>query len=384
MLSKYHAERAVMPDGSVSWVVVDADYRLHVEGCAFLAGLRAADRSVNTERVYAGRVALFLGWCAASGLDWTRVSLGQMVGFKRWLVEAPLPSRRRDGTGPARFRSPGSADAVLGTVCEFLRFCANQGLGVPVEVARRFYEPRYLRHPPAGFETGEDGQFRTVRSRLLAFTVAEQPYEFVDPARVPLLVNAAGNPRDRFLVVLLAVTGLRIGEALGLHRCDMHLLSDSRLLGCPIPGPHVHVLRRRDNTNGALVKTRKPRTVPVTPDVVDHYADYTYERARLLPDDGSDLVFVNLYRPPLGEGMTYPNAKEMFDRLTTATGTTARPHLLRHTAATTMRKAGVARDAIQAVLGHVSPASMQPYLHTDEAEKRAAVAQAAAWAAAQR
>src|SRR5947207_12882864 len=99
-----------MPDGSVSWVVVDADYRLHVEGCAFLAGLRAADRSVNTERVYAGRVALFLGWCAASGLDWTRVitaardvrsvrtamqlgavSLGQMVGFKRWLVEAPLP-----------------------------------------------------------------------------------------------------------------------------------------------------------------------------------------------------------------------------------------------------------------------------------------------------
>ena len=106
MLSKYHAERAVMPDGSVSWVVVDADYRLHVEGCAFLAGLRAADRSVNTERVYAGRVALFLGWCAASGLDWTRVSLGQMVGFKRWLVEAPLPSRRRDGTGPARFRSP--------------------------------------------------------------------------------------------------------------------------------------------------------------------------------------------------------------------------------------------------------------------------------------
>ena len=95
-------------------------------------------------------------------------------------------------------------------------------------------------------------------------------------------------------------------------------------------------------------------------------------------------MFVNLYRPPLGEGMTYPNAKEMFDRLTTATGTTARPHLLRHTAATTMRKAGVARDAIQAVLGHVSPASMQPYLHTDEAEKRAAVEQSAAWAAAQR
>ncbi len=109
-----------------------------------------------------------------------------------------------------------------------------------------------------------------------------------------------------------------------------------------------------------------------------------YERARLLPDDGSDLVFVNLYRRPLGLGMSYTNAKEMFDRLAATTGVTVRPHLLRHTAATTMRKAGVARDAIQAVLGHVSPASMQPYLHTDETEKRAAVETAAAWAAAQR
>ena len=119
---RYRAERAISPDGSVSWVVVDADYRLHVQGCAFLAGLRGADRSVNTARVHAGRVALFLGWCAANGLDWMRVSLGQMVGFKRWLVESPLPPRRRDGAGSARFRSPGSADAVLGTVCEFLRF----------------------------------------------------------------------------------------------------------------------------------------------------------------------------------------------------------------------------------------------------------------------
>jgi hypothetical protein len=211
VLLKYRAERAISPDGSVSWVVVDDDYRLNVEGSAFLAGLRGADRSVNTERVYAGRVALFLGWCAANGLDWMRVSLGQMVGFKRWLVESPLPPRRRDGTGAPRFRSPGSADAVLGTVCEFLRFCANQGLGVPVEVARRFYEPRYLKHVPAGFESGEDGQFRTVRSRLLGFAVAEEPYEFVDPTLVPVLVDAAGNPRDRFLVALLGVTGMFSG-----------------------------------------------------------------------------------------------------------------------------------------------------------------------------
>jgi integrase/recombinase XerD len=37
---------------------------------------------------------------------------------------------------------------------------------------------------------------------------------------------------------------MRIGEALGLRREDMHLLPDSRVLGCRHEGPHVHVRRR--------------------------------------------------------------------------------------------------------------------------------------------
>ncbi|WP_274919477.1 tyrosine-type recombinase/integrase [Streptomyces sp. WZ-12] len=116
------------------------------------------------------------------------------------------------------------------------------------------------------------------------------------PDQIPTLVETTRNVRDRFLVSLGAVTGMRIGEPLGLHRQDMHLLSDSRVLGCPAAGPHVHARRRRDNTNGALAKARVPRAIPVTTDVVGLYADYTYERARLLPQDDQELVFVNLLR----------------------------------------------------------------------------------------
>ena len=71
MTVSYRAWRAVSPsDGAVSWVVADSDLDLHVEGCAFLAGLRGRDRSVNTERVYAGRVALLLSWCSREGICW--------------------------------------------------------------------------------------------------------------------------------------------------------------------------------------------------------------------------------------------------------------------------------------------------------------------------
>jgi integrase/recombinase XerD len=385
MTATYRPWRAVSPsDGAVAWVVVDGDFDLHAEGCAFLAGLRGRDRSVNTERVYAGRVALLLSWCASEGVSWKQVRLDQMARFKRWLAVEPLPSRRRAGGGPVRYRSAATADAVLGTACEFLRFCAMHEL-VDSSVAARLFESRYLGFLPPGMEAGEDGERRTVRSRVLKFSVPESPFEFIDPDRVDGLVAGAGNARDRFLVALVAMTGMRIGEALGLHREDMHLLADSRLLGCSVPGPHVHVRRRAGNANGALAKSRFPRSIPVTDAAVGLYADYAFDRYRRLgADDDSLLVFVNLYRPPLGDPLGYSNAKGMFDRLARSAGMAVRPHLLRHTAATTWLRQGTPRDTVQHLLGHVSPTSMQPYLHPDEADKRAAVEQGAAWAGGQR
>lgn len=77
------------------------------------------------------------------------------------------------------------------------------------------------------------------------------------------MLGCCRPPRERFLVVLLHDTGVRIGEGLGMRRCDMHLLPDSRALGCAVLGPHVHVIRRV-NSNGALAKSRFSRTVPAS------------------------------------------------------------------------------------------------------------------------
>ena len=169
---------------------------------------------------------------------------------------------------------------------------------------------------------------------------------------------------------------MRIGEALGLRREDMHLLAQAQDLGCNIRGPHVHV-RRRLNANGALAKSRFSRSIPVTSEIAGLYAEYQHDRY----DKGvvdSDMVFVNLYRPPFGRPMTYRNAKDLFDRLAARLGFDVRPHMLRHTAATGWIRNGVARDVAQELLGHVSPASMDPYIHASDAETRKAVDRVAA------
>ena len=179
------------------------------------------------------------------------------------------------------------------------------------------------------------------------------------------------------MVRLMHGTGLRIGEALGLRREDMHLLPDSRRLGCTLVGPHVHV-RHRANPNGALAKSRFPRSVPASEALLLAYADYQSERAELLGHDEAGMVFVNLYHEPSGSPMSYRAAKSFFDRLARGCGFPVRPHMMRHTAATNWVRAGVPLDVVQKLLGHVSLASTTVYLHARDEDCRRAVETVAA------
>lgn len=367
--SAFRAERAISPvDGSALWVVLGPELILHREASEFLRCLQGAGRSPHTIRAYAGRAAVFLGWCESQGVDWRRIGLPDLARFKHWLEVTPV----RGG----RVRSGSTVNAVLTAVCELLRFCARTGLVDPV-VAERLSEPRWLRFTPPGFNAGESGQFRAVRARALK-AKAETPFpEALTREQTELVLGCCRRPRELFLVTLLQVTGLRIGEALGLRRCDMHLLPDSRSLDCLVVGAHVHV-RHRANPNGALAKSRFPRTVPTSDAVLAAYADYQFERAEVVGEEGTDMVLVNLYHEPRGAPMGYRAAKGFFDRVATECGFPVRPHMLRHTAATNWVRAGVDLDVVQALLGHASLASTTVYLHARDQDKRRAVEAVAA------
>lgn len=363
-MNSFCAERAVSPvDGSELWVVLDHRLVPHREASDFLRSLHGAGRSPNTIRVYAGRVAAFLGWCAGQGVDWSTVSLASLARFKHFSEATPA----RGG----RMRSGTTVNAMLTAVCEFLRFCARTGV-IGQAVAAQLSEPRWLRFIPPGFDAGESGQFRMVRARMLKART-ETPFpEAFTAGQTARIEECCQRPRERFMVRLLLDGGLRIGEALGLRRSDLHLLPDSRFAGCAVLGAHVHV-RHRANPNGALAKSRFPRTVPASGAVLAAYADYQFERSGIVSEDSSDMVFVNLYREPVGAPMTYRAAKRLFERLARDCGFAVRPHMFRHTAATGWVRAGTDLDVVRALLGHASLASTTVYLHARDEDKRRAV-----------
>ena len=79
------------------------------------------------------------------------------------------------------------------------------------------------------------------------------------------ILAACEHLRDRFLFALLAETGMRIGQALGLRHGDF--VSRSR---------EIRIVARPDNANGARAKLRAAAVIPVSTPLVRLYSEYMH------------------------------------------------------------------------------------------------------------
>ena len=184
------------------------------------------------------------------------------------------------------------------------------------------------------------------------------PYLYSD-AEIAALIAAANTlstplRRTTFatLIGLLAVTGIRVGEAIALDRGDVDLAA-----------------RRLTVRFGKFGKTRE---LALHPSTIDALRRYQRLRDRLAPRTGTSAFFVSL----AGNRLLYCNVHHAFHRLVRLAGLTPRSscrpriHDLRHSFAVhTMLDAyvcgedGQARLTLLATwLGHVHPASTYWYL----------------------
>jgi integrase len=203
----------------------------------------------------------------------------------------------------------------------------------------------------------------------------ERPVDRASDADIVALLRACRSARDRLIVLLMARAGLRRGELCGLRRSDVHLLADSRALGCEVAPTHLHVLRRENNPNGAWAKSRRHRSVPLDFLVVQAFDTYVLERASVPQAATGDFVLVNLFREPVGAPMRPDAIGELLTAASRRAGLAraVRPHQLRHAFGSNAADAGCGIDVVAELLGHASVSSSQVYLHPDPDRLRAAV-----------
>jgi len=150
-----------------------------------------------------------------------------------------------------------------------------------------------------------------------------------------------------------------VGQALGLRHADIHSWDNL-----------IEIVPRNENVNGARAKTQQSYVLHVPEHLMALYTDYlVYE----FEDIESDYVFVNLWDGAIGQPMKYATVADLFSRLSKKTGLAVHSHLLRHTHATELVRAGWDSALVRKRLGHAHiQTTTQKYIHlNDDDMKRA-------------
>jgi integrase/recombinase XerD len=354
-------QRVLMPTGGAeSWTLLDDDGEVVESAERYLAYLSAIERSPNTVRAYAISLKLWFEFLVLADKSWDKVGIEDVARFVAWL-RAPADNVivLADGAG---VRAPATINRYLAGVFGLYDHHARTGLSIASELvawrrmSRGSYKP-FMHHLTKG---------RPIPVRPVKLHVPKRAPRVLEPEQIVAILAATEHLRDRFLLSLLAETGMRVGQALGLRHSDF--VSRRR---------EVHIVPRADNANRVRAKVRTPVIIPVSVPLVRLYSEYMHvEYAEI----DSDYVFVNLFSGRVGHPMSYETVDRLIGRISARTGIGFSAHVLRHSHATDMVRRGVPIEVVAHLLTHrSSTTTSQTYVHLDAADIREALERAGVW-----
>jgi len=348
----------IMPSGeSWSWTVLDRGWSVIEPAEAFLAHLHAVERSPNTVKAYAHDLRDWFEFLDGAGVAWSAVRLEDVGRFVAWLR---LPPQARDGRVAALPSAEGSCAAStvnrkLSAVSAFYKFHQRHGVELGDLLTAWWSQPsRGGSWRPLLAHLGS----RPERRRTVKLRVGRRIPVVLHADQIQTVLGACHRLRDRLLFMILADSGMRVGEALGLRHEDID--AAVRLVN----------VTPRSNSNQARAKSWA-RQVPVPARVNRLYSDYLHTEYGELD---CDYVFVNLWSAPVGRPLHYGSVYDLVCRLRERTGVAFGPHTFRHTYATELLRRKVPIEIVQRLLGHASIATTSDtYAHLKVEDARRAL-----------
>lgn len=373
-------QRLTLPEGGRTWTVLGRDHRVVEPAEEYLEYLRAQQSSPNTVKSYARALALWWQFLDVFDLRWNAVTVADFGAFLTWLRTGDEPEVASIEQRAARF-AESTISARLGAVMS----CYDYHLLNGVDVGRDLHE---ISHRGGGgykplleHIARRRGRRRsTVRVRG---TRRSGPPPVLTPGQIELICDAcaswdaqtrqwSGSVRNRLLWMLMAETGVRLGEALGLQHRDWYTGRGDTPYVEVVVRDHPHQVRAKSGYRRLYVSDELDRL----------YGEHVWR----LCEAGADLacenfdagyVFVNLDHAPRFAPWQPDSVYDLVDRLRRMlSGRVPRewtPHWLRHSHATALLVSGTPVHVVSRRLGHADvQTTLNTYAHvTEDAEMQA-------------
>lgn len=368
-----------LADGSVlvRWHLLDDNYQLIKPVERFLRFKLRGGAALGTLKTYAEKLKQFWLYLHLKKLDWQDFDgRNHLSEFGYWYmtgnilnatVLAPISAPQKT------LRSERTTNLALTVVTQFYEF--HTAIGNLEDKHLRTY--RRARGRKRGGLLAGHLKESPLSAKVVHYSETKKYPGSLRSEQVRLLMDACRTARDKLMLWLLADTGMRKGELLGLHWSDLNW------------GKRTLKIVRRDNPNQAYAKGQE-RELSISQLLQDHefhevfsqYADQEYPR-EVVRQLGHDMIFIVLHlgSPSYGQPLCPQNINKLIKRLHQKTGIELEriyPHLFRHSFATHQiregRKCGENKDdvakVVQRQLGHKSIATtLDIYDHSfNEAE----------------
>jgi site-specific recombinase XerD len=306
---------AISPGVPAQYAAAFADYQ---------AGLERAGVSEHTRRAYASRVA----------------------GYLRWLTDTDLVDERAvgDPTGADPLSDAWARDFAARDYRVWLLTVAKKApntVNAHLTAVDAFYTHRGLGPANAG--------------RVDLPQQAPRALEEAELRRVLRGAERLPSVRDRTIVRTLYYAGVRAAELVALDVDDVPTTARTGKV----------IVRAGKGQDGG-----KPRTVPANAELRGTLTEYQQARRALPGADTCPALFLNRY----GKRLSVRAVDELVADLGTAIGLDdLSPHVLRHSFATDMLRAGADIVLVSELLGHASLNSTRIYTLSTAADRARAV-----------
>ena len=303
----------------------------------FLDYLAALEKSPHTQQSYCRHLRHYFSFLENSELDWQHVTPDNLVSFVQWLRNPSKLLADETTFIPSRLCER-TVNTILAAVSSFYRYHIQRGVQISNPVIQQQISDHFSNFK--GFLV-HTSQGKTTQ-RLIKLKEPKIGVKTVSPENFVLFLNSIPSLQFKCLVLLMQEGGFRVGEVLGLLIEDLEFHTN-----------RVWVRRRNQLENRALAKNM----VAGEERAVD--TDHLFV---VLNKNAKDKQGHSTYGRPLG----YEAVKAQFRYYSRKSGITIHPHLLRHTHATILIRAGWDASYVQKRLGHAQvQTTLNTYVHLE-------------------